>query len=295
MAEIDFDGGIATDGSGLETAANALNWLAAALSLALIVGLGIWGWQLVQRDATGVPVVRAMEGPMRITPEAPGGREAAHQGLAVNSIAAEDAASVTPEQVVLAPDDLALTEEDASLTALLEQAEFEAVTEAAPAMETQSATDLAVAAALADFDATIASAVLTSEEEVASDKPISVGTLTVSPRPAPRPVRIALAGSATLNVEPSLDVTADQVPAGERLVQLGAFVSPEVATEEWNRLNANFDGYLDGKQRLIQQAEAGGKTFYRLRVVGFDDLSDANRFCSVLVAGNASCIPIVNR
>ena len=295
MAEIDFDGGIATDGSGLETAANALNWLAAALSLALIVGLGIWGWQLVQRDATGVPVVRAMEGPMRITPEAPGGREAAHQGLAVNSIAAEDAASVTPEQVVLAPDDLALTEEDASLTALLEQAEFEAVTEAAPAMETQSATDLAVAAALADFDATIASAVLTSEEEVASDKPISVGTLTVSPRPAPRPVRLALAGSATLNVEPSLDVTADQVPAGERQVQLGAFVSPEVATEEWNRLNANFDGYLDGKQRLIQQAEAGGKTFYRLRVVGFDDLSDANRFCSVLVAGNASCIPIVNR
>lgn len=299
VAEIDYNGGYESEsGGGLETAAGALNWLAAILSLSLIVGLGFWGWKLIQRDATGVPVVRAMDGPMRISPETPGGREAAHQGLAVNTIAAQGEAELAPEQVTLAPAAEHLTDDDAPLAALLEAAQTEAIVEEDEVIESQSATDLAVAAALADFDATLQSATLTTTEEVVVETvqaPATLGGISISPRPAPRPVRIALAGDATISIESSLDVSASQVAQGERLVQLGAFVSPEVASQEWDRLNANFDGYLDGKQRLIQQAEAGGKTFYRLRVVGFDDLSDANRFCSVLVAGNASCIPIVNR
>ena len=46
---------------------------------------------------------------------------------------------------------------------------------------------------------------------------------------------------------------------------------------------------------MIQEAESGGRTFYRLRALGFDDLSDARRFCSVLVAENADCIPVTAR
>ena len=56
-------------------------------SVALIVGLAVWGWKLWQRYVTGIPVVRALEGPMRIQPENPGGRPAEHQGLAVNAVA----------------------------------------------------------------------------------------------------------------------------------------------------------------------------------------------------------------
>ena len=49
--------------------------LAGALtSVALIAGLAIWGYRLAVRDVTGVPVIRAMEGPMRVAPEDPGGQ-----------------------------------------------------------------------------------------------------------------------------------------------------------------------------------------------------------------------------
>ena len=41
--------------------------------LALVVGIGVWGYKLLVRDVSGVPVVRAVEGPMRIQPENPGG------------------------------------------------------------------------------------------------------------------------------------------------------------------------------------------------------------------------------
>ncbi|HBS49363.1 MAG TPA: sporulation protein SsgA, partial [Rhodobacteraceae bacterium] len=33
----------------------------------------------------------------------------------------------------------------------------------------------------------------------------------------------------------------------------------------------------------------------RLRAMGFDDISDARRFCSALVAGGADCIPVTTR
>ena len=91
------------------------------------------------------------------------------------------------------------------------------------------------------------------------------------------------------------EVAADTLPAGTRLAQLGAFESPEVAREEWARLNVKFEDYLEDKDRVIQKAESGGRTFYRLRAMGFDDLNDARRFCSVLVAENADCIPVTTR
>ena len=91
------------------------------------------------------------------------------------------------------------------------------------------------------------------------------------------------------------EVSPDAIPAGTRLVQLGAFDSPEVARAEWDRLSQRFAGYLDDKQRVVQRAKSGGRTFYRLRAMGFADLSDARRFCSTLVAGNADCIPVVTR
>ena len=56
-----------------------------------------------------------------------------------------------------------------------------------------------------------------------------------------------------------------------------------------------FGDYLNGKDRIVQTAESGGRTFYRLRAHGFADLSDARRFCSALVAEGADCIPVVTR
>ena len=85
------------------------------------------------------------------------------------------------------------------------------------------------------------------------------------------------------------------VPVGTAMVQLGAFDSAEVARAEWQRLSGRFDSFMAGKSRVVQSAVQGGRTFYRLRAIGFDDLSDARRFCAALTAENADCIPAVAR
>ena len=98
--------------------ANLANWAGAAVSLALIVGVGVWGYKLLVRDVAGVPVVMAMEGPMRVTPEDPGGTLADHQGLAVNDVAGTGLAAPVPDRLMLAPAQPGLSDEDLPLARL---------------------------------------------------------------------------------------------------------------------------------------------------------------------------------
>jgi SPOR domain len=127
------------------------------------------------------------------------------------------------------------------------------------------------------------------------------GGMARSLRPQLRPVRAGQANNEVARPvlasapDASLDVDPDNLPKGTRLAQLGAYDSPEVARAEWDRLNNRFEAYLAGKSRVIQQASSGGRTFYRLRAMGFDDISDARQFCSALQAENADCIPVTTR
>jgi len=56
-----------------------------------------------------------------------------------------------------------------------------------------------------------------------------------------------------------------------------------------------FAGYLENKTRVIQRAESGGKVFYRLRAMGFEDIDDARRFCAAFKARNVDCVPVLVR
>ncbi len=44
------------------------------VSIALLIGVGVWGYKTLSRDVSEVPVVRAATDPMRVAPEDPGGR-----------------------------------------------------------------------------------------------------------------------------------------------------------------------------------------------------------------------------
>jgi hypothetical protein len=122
------------------------------------------------------------------------------------------------------------------------------------------------------------------------------------PRLRPTGLQVAAATSPTVTSDAaqvetaaSTEIDPASLPAGTRLVQIGAFDSPETARAEWTRLEARFGDYLYGKGRVIQRASSGGRVFYRLRAHGFADLSDARRFCSAFVAQNVDCIPVVTR
>lgn len=321
----EFETEAAPQGVG-DTFQGMVNWAGALTSVALVVGLGVWAYQLTMRDVTGVPVVRALEGPMRVAPENPGGRPAEHQGLAVNSVAAKGEAEDPADRLVLAPGPQPLQVEDrpgAALAPLARPSETPVLAAATPAEDPEpiiapdpvaaalvldeAAAPVATPEAKAEPQETIVAAVAPATPEVPAmldAVPASVPGVNRSPRPDPRPATIrrisvptsALqAAVAEANAPVELEVSAASVPAGTNLVQLGAYDTAEIARSEWQRLSGRFGSLLEGKQRVVQSAQSGGRTFYRLRAVGFVDIADARRFCAALTAERADCIPVVAR
>jgi len=302
-----------------------MNWLGALISVALIAGLGLWGYQLMVRDVSGVPVVRALEGPMRAAPDDPGGLDAEHQGLAVNRIAAEGEAAAPADRLVLAPAPITLAEEDQTASELAANTMLDSTITDEPG--DALATDLAVAEALTssaeageplalDRDELITTALQlaadsanTTSTQPKPDQvdagivvpdgaiPASIAGVSRSPRPAARPSALLASLGAQPSALPGVIPSAnpENIPVGTRLAQLGAFESSDMAKAEWVKLTGQFEDVMGGKTRVIQMAQSGGKSFYRLRAMGFDNISDARRFCSTLLARKAACIPVITR
>ncbi|ROU04279.1 SPOR domain-containing protein [Histidinibacterium lentulum] len=324
-------------GSGV-SAGSLVNMVGAALSLTLIAGIGVWGYNLVLRDVSGVPVVRAMEGPMRIAPDEPGGELAAHRGLAVNAVAAEGGAAPPEDRLMLAPVAVDLAAEDLAVAPATDDAADadEAVSAVSGMIAAATAADAPVEdlAALEDPAAADPDAPLSQEDILAladqiaagltpmsrrnaEDVPdvilsidgtpvrenLSLGGAEVIPasvpgvarslRPQSRPMRLSSIepiAAETAAVPPTLD--PQSIAPGTALVQLGAYDSEAVAAAEWAALAGRFGALMAGRPRIVQEAETGGRTFWRLRAGGFDDLADARRFCAALVAEDAVCIPV---
>lgn len=59
--------------------AMAMRWIGAVASVGLVIGIIYWGFLLGQRDATDVPVIRALTGNARIVPDDPQGTQADNQ------------------------------------------------------------------------------------------------------------------------------------------------------------------------------------------------------------------------
>ncbi|PZR00929.1 MAG: SPOR domain-containing protein [Cereibacter sphaeroides] len=291
-----------------------LNTAGAVTSIALVAGLAVWGYNLAVRDVSGIPVVRALEGPMRIAPQEPGGEIAANVGLSVNEVAAEGSVAPLPDQMVLAPRPVDLSADDQPVAmSSLEQAGAEVATLAAlPAVEAPVGADPLASsppAAEVSSDAALESAVNDALSEALGDDATLVaaesappGAIVRSPRPERRPEGD---GSAEAEIVPvSVDATVIEsagevdiasVAAGTRLVQLGAYDNETDARAEWAKLQAQFGDLIAPKALVLQQAESGGRSFVRLRAMGFEDEADARRFCSALLAENASCIPVAHR
>ncbi|WP_245216388.1 SPOR domain-containing protein [Sagittula salina] len=328
MADYTLGGHYAPESHRVGKPVSMVNLAGAAASLALIVGVGVWGYGVMARDVSGVPVVQAVAGPMRIAPADPGGTLADHQGLAVNTVAGTGLAEGPAQQLLLAPVPAGLAAEDVAPEAMV-RVDVEAEAAAAAAAEErakQHGLDLfpeeaedpiqALAAQitagtdpltpLSDIEDVTSSGSDLDEDDFASAAPHVVHAgpgLARSLRPRIRPggLQVASVGPVDAAViaaaaeTPTREINPDTLPAGTRLVQIGAFDSTETARSEWARLEGRFGEFLDGKGRVIQKAQSGGRTFYRLRAEGFTDLADARRFCAAFVAEKVDCIPVVSK
>lgn len=310
-----------------QRAGTVTQYAGAALSVALMVGVSVWGYKLLVRDVNGIPVVRALEGPMRSAPDNPGGEVVANTGLAVNAIAAVGEAAPPEDVLTLAPAGEELTDEDMEVAFAADEGELAPAAEAgddalivaeaaAPVPAPDAALTPEQVLALADQIAAGADPLtalepgattdplLSVEGEAVTDTaqftviPADVPGVAVSLRPMPRPAGTLAATQqvAAETAAPSAPATVSAaVPAGTPMAQLGAYDSVEVAATEWDRFATRFSEFLSGKERVIQEAQSGGRTFYRLRAMGFADLADARRFCAALAAEGADCTPVAER
>ncbi|MFU8824830.1 SPOR domain-containing protein [Yoonia sp.] len=283
---------------------NFVNVIGAIVSLSLVLGVGYWGYKLIMRDVSGIPVVRAMEGDMRILPDNPGGDVARHAGLSVNDLVARGEASAPEDRLVLAPTTAGLAAEDmvAPPTAMADPVGLESTlptpTEQAtldvPLGNTGGTVDevLALVAEIAEADG---QAQIAAMERV----PASARGVAVSLRPVARPAGLRPSAAAPSVAQaapvaaPDTTVTAASFSPGTDLVQLGAFSTAELAGQEWDRLVGRFGALMNGRERVVQVSTQTSGTWYRLRASGFSDRDDARRFCAALQAEGAECIAVV--
>lgn len=300
-----------------------VNAAGAVLSISLLAGVGLWSYRLMVRDVSGIPVIQALDGPMRVSPADPGGRQTAFQGLAVNAIASGGAASA-PRQIALAPQATGIAPEDVITTPQpvrpgsghVPGPALESAPDPAPGPAPAAAAETG-AAALPDA---AARETATETEELVL-VPLGTPGIQRSPIPPRRSERIAalaasapqplpghVAGTTDNLAEAALQEIASRLggarvteidptslTAGTRLVQLGAYETEGEARAAWDELASRFPGYLDGRARVVEAATAGGRIFFRLRAHGFAGEPEARRFCSVFLAEDVDCTPVLIR
>jgi hypothetical protein len=275
----DAQGAIAVSGSRI------MGWLGALSSVALLAGLGVWVHDLATRDARAVPVVRAMEGPARVQPADPGGFEAAHQGFAVNAVASDTPVPPVGERVVIAPEPVGPSVEDIGVPVAT-----------APPPDPATSLRNAIDGALSEV---LGTGVLPAPDSGDGAAP-APEALDLRPRPQKRPDLDIVTRAVPAAALPSIAtrpeaIDPDLIPPGTRLVQLGSFDTEDGALSAWGELSGRFGDYMAPKSRVIEVADLGGQTVYRLQAYGFEGLSDARSFCAVLLAEKADCIPALKR
>lgn len=322
--------------------ARLTHYLGALVSVGLMVGLAVWGYQLIVRDVSGVPVIRAVEGEARTAPDEPGGELTDRTGLAVNTVAGGGNAKAA-DKVAIAPAPTALDGQDVAMGELGATAQNPTVTSEAveaPAPVAIALTDSEAARLAAEQQAAVPAVAPLEADSIAASAAVTdvaglptqdtaitaalaeagaAPAVTTPTRPLPRPRRIAAASQVPVAndaaplaaVAPEAQASTEAAPAatpdaaeppaaavapavvksGAPLVQIGAFDSGAIAESEWSRVSGRYGDLFSGKSPLVQEHKAGGRTFYRLRVAGFETRDEARKFCAALIAAGTDCIP----
>ncbi len=104
--------------------------------------------------------------------------------------------------------------------------------------------------------------------------------VTVLPKPAPPPAK-----PAEKPVEKPAPAPA--ASGGVASVQIGAFSSEAIASQEWSAAVSRAGG--EGRGKRVERIERDGATLFRTTVTGFPDRASAAAFCDRLKAAGKSC------
>ena len=299
MADVTDEVQVVTKRAGAVVYANIVGSI---ISLIVFLGIVGWGTQMILRDSSGVPVVRALDGPMRTTPGEPGGVLASHQGLTVNEVSSSQIKLPVKDTLQLAPRPIDLQAEDQPTSILMAASGF---LEADPSLIVASQEPFIPDVKLPKLDNNNAVHMVTRSNSertvpklISNEKASLAGSNTVmavvelGPTHSLRPRRRSFV-SIKSQVSKYVARSPQVISLGTPMAQLGTFSSKKIAMHAWINLSKKHGDYLVGKQHIILKAVVGGGTIYRLRVQGFADQGEARRLCSALNSQNAECYSVV--
>jgi hypothetical protein len=270
----------------------ALRWIGAVASVSLVIGIIYWGFLIGQRDATDVPVIRAMEGNARIVPDDPQGTQADNQGLAVNEVLAETTPTAVNTTTTLAPTAQTVTAEDETMSALVPVAPASTTTQNAEPIVVDAATLMVeinpvIEPSVAPDGMTLP---LRRPDNFLQADPISDAIEGLLQELIPEEGDTSFETPDLPRPEPKFGNPL--LDPGAALIQLGAYNSLEDAGDVWVEYQSEHGDLLANTQRYIEPIESGGRLLYRLRAAGFEGLDQTRALCAALDARGIDCISV---
>lgn len=216
----------------------------------------------------GVPVIQAPATPVKVKPENPG-------GLTVST-----PTGVLPgdgsQNVSLAP-----PPEKPDPAALAAQAKAEQQSSVVPAPNTAPKAAMSTGGSQPAPAAPAAPAV-------------SVPSVPETPAPAaPKQTAMVVPPPSKAQAKPR-NLAQEYTPpstggAGGVKVQLAALGSKDAAQRAWDHLTHKMPGVLAGRHPIFVEAKVNGRTYWRVRLAGFQTRTDAAKFCQDVRAHGGAC------
>jgi septal ring-binding cell division protein DamX len=261
------DGRPASRRGGMDAGTRQLAMIAGGIGAVLVVVVG--GWSLLGHRQSGIPVIMAPSGPVRVKPVDPGGLKV--MGTQPIGPLENGAQSLAPGPEAPRPE---------ALQAEMGGGTSDAGTGTAAGGSSGPATEAAKPP------------VLPAPHEVApAVVPAAPSAPAVVPPPARPPAVAAPAASGTERSSADTATPALQHAEGRYAVQLAALDSQAAAETEWARLTRQAPDLLKDRSPVVTETSRDGKRFFRLRTGGFATIAAANSFCSTLRARGVACTP----
>jgi hypothetical protein len=119
-------------------------------------------------------------------------------------------------------------------------------------------------------------------------KPEPKPTAKPKPKPKPKPTPKENLNKVVDSITGSGSQTASDLKGWH--VQLLSGKKKKAVENAWNNIYQNHKSVLSGHKHAVIKVNIDGTIYYRLRVVGFDSVREANELCSKLKAKKQDCI-----
>jgi hypothetical protein len=243
-----------------------VSWAGALLSIVILIILIIWGFSLNVSDNAEIPVVKAKIKDFRVVSEEPGGQIVNYQGLSVNNVQEQGSAQSTAIRIILAPEPIKLIEKDVNIS-IVEDSEPTSESPV-PALNNNNVDEENI------------------KEIISTLEEISSLAVIISIVPTIRKFY------RNQSLDKIIEINEVGLKSGANLVQLGFYSTKQEARKAWSDLMINNSSIFKNKKRIIQNANIGGNSSYRLTVIGFSSLGESRNFCLLFREVLQTCLPM---